>query len=132
MSFTATVPPPSTPEEYRRLAGLSLKEAARQAGVCRDYLRQAELHGCTAPLANRLAALYHCPVELFGIGSSPAFYLYIKQGKPWMIDRESCGFCNEGAGLKSGRSKRGRWAEAYSSIKATEAAWAEFGGSEPR
>ena len=87
------------------------------------------MHGYAAPLANRVAALYHCRVELFDGDAAPSFYVYIKQGKPWMIHRGSCGFCNDGTGPTADRSKRGRWSEAYGSLEAAEAAWAEIGGS---
>ena len=103
MAPDAPAPPQTTPEEYRRLTDLSLEEAARQVGVCRDHLRRAELHGCTPLLAERLAALYRCPVDLIGCRTPPACYLTFKQGKPRMINRGSCGFCNEGAGLKASR-----------------------------
>ena len=67
---------------------MSLK-TARQAGVCRDYLRRAEQHGCPARLAERLADLYRCRVELSGGGPSLAYCLDIREGKPRTISRAS-------------------------------------------
>ncbi len=56
-------------ESYRVASGLSVAQAAKKAGVCCAYLRRAELHGCSFILAQRLARIYSCPIELFLYGS---------------------------------------------------------------
>jgi len=55
-----------TPAQHARLsAGLSVDEAARRAHICEAYLRQVERQGAPYALARRLAALYHCPIDVF-------------------------------------------------------------------
>lgn len=51
----------------RTLRGLSLQEAATQAGISVGYLRKIERNGSCAsyPLARRLAWLYGCSLNLF-------------------------------------------------------------------
>lgn len=55
-----------TPAEMARESrGLSLREAARRAGICEAYLRRVERQGAPYHLARRLAHLYQCPIQVF-------------------------------------------------------------------
>ena len=57
-------------EDASKAAGLSLEQAAKRARVGARYLRQCELHGGTSyVLAQRLAWLYGCPIDVFLHGS---------------------------------------------------------------
>jgi predicted house-cleaning noncanonical NTP pyrophosphatase (MazG superfamily) len=60
---------PTVAEDYRVAAGLTLEHAAQRARVGVAYLRRAELHGCPLVLAECLAYIYQCPIDLFLNGS---------------------------------------------------------------
>lgn len=55
----------SPARQAREAAGLSAEQAARRARVSESYLRRAERCGCSYILAQRLAPLYGCPIDLF-------------------------------------------------------------------
>jgi hypothetical protein len=56
---------PTVAEDYRVAAGLTLEQAAKKARVGVAYLRRAELHGCPLVLAEPLAYIYQCAIDLF-------------------------------------------------------------------
>ena len=60
------MPSVTSPSAYREAAGLTVDQAARRARICTAYLRRIERTG-GAPyvLAERLAKIYHAPVDAF-------------------------------------------------------------------
>lgn len=55
-----------TLEQARELAGYSLDQAAKRAGVTTSYLRRIERSGgCSFLLAQRLARLYGTSIDIF-------------------------------------------------------------------
>lgn len=55
----------SDAERARELAGLTLEQAAKRARICPRYLRRVERAGANYALAQRLAAIYGCRIEVF-------------------------------------------------------------------
>jgi hypothetical protein len=49
----------------REAAGLTPQQAARRARIRVAYLRQIEQHGAPFVLAERLARLYRCKIDIF-------------------------------------------------------------------
>ena len=53
-------------QRAREEAGLTLKESARRAGICEAYLRRCERNASMPyPLARKLSAIYHAPIDAF-------------------------------------------------------------------